>query len=86
MLAVLAWAFGHLLATGMLGDVVLFGTFLLWAMVLFVVSQRRDRRADTHYPAGTLAGDALAVLIGLAVWVAFALWLHLWLIGVNPLA
>ncbi|HVC16840.1 MAG TPA: NnrU family protein [Rhodanobacter sp.] len=86
VLAVLIWAFGHLLATGMLHDVVLFGAFLLWAVVLFVVSRRRDCRADTHYPAGTLTGDALAVVIGLAVWVAFALWLHLWLIGVNPLA
>ncbi|MDE2156180.1 MAG: NnrU family protein [Xanthomonadaceae bacterium] len=86
VLAVLLWASGHLLATGMLHDVVLFGAFLLWAVVLFAVSRRRDRRTDTHYPDGTLAGDAWAVAIGLAAWVAFALWLHLWLIGVNPLA
>ena len=62
------WAFGHLLATGMLHDVVLFGAFLLWAVVLFIVSRRRDRAAGTMYPAGTLSGDAADVLIGVAVW------------------
>ncbi len=86
VLAVKVWAFGHLLATGMLHDVLLFGTFLLWALVLYPVSRRRDRRAGTTYPAGTLRGDALAVLLGLAAWIAFAFWLHRWLIGVNPLA
>ncbi|MDE3073258.1 MAG: NnrU family protein, partial [Pseudomonadota bacterium] len=35
VLAVLLWASGHLLATGMLHDAVLFGAFLLWAVVLF---------------------------------------------------
>ena len=86
LLGVKVWAFGHLLATGMLHDVVLFGAFLLWALVLYPVSRRRDRRAGTTYPAGTLKGDVLAALIGLAAWIAFAFWLHLWLIGVNPLA
>ncbi|HEX8776529.1 MAG TPA: NnrU family protein, partial [Rhodanobacter sp.] len=38
VLAVKTWAFGHLLATGMLHDVVLFGAFLLWAVVLFAAS------------------------------------------------
>jgi uncharacterized membrane protein len=86
VLAVKVWAFGHLLATGMLHDVVLFGAFLLWAIVLFAASRRRDRVAGTVYPAGTLRGNVLTVVIGVAAWAAFALWLHLWLIGVNPMA
>ncbi|MFC5582687.1 NnrU family protein [Rhodanobacter terrae] len=85
LLAVKVWAFGHLLATGMLHDVVLFGAFLAWAIVLFAVSRRRDRLAGTVYPAGSLKGDVLAVVIGVVAWLAFALWLHLWLIGVNPM-
>ncbi|MEO8779552.1 MAG: NnrU family protein [Rhodanobacter sp.] len=85
LLGVKLWAFGHLLATGMLRDVVLFGAFLLWAALLFIVSRRRDRRAGTVYPAGTLAGDATMLVVGVVAWIAFALWLHLWLIGVNPL-
>ncbi|MGH8157678.1 MAG: NnrU family protein [Rhodanobacter sp.] len=85
VLAVKVWAFGHLLATGMLHDVVLFGAFLLWAIVLFAVSRRRDRAAGTVYPAGSVQGDIVTVVIGVVVWIAFALWLHLWLIGVNPM-
>jgi len=86
VLAVKVWAFGHLLATGMLHDMVLFGAFLLWAVVLFAVSRRRDRREATIYAAGTVQGDVLTVVIGGALWLAFVLWLHLWLIGVSPMA
>lgn len=86
VLAVKVWAFGHLLATGMLHDMVLFGAFLLWAVVLFAVSRRRDRREATVYAAGTVQGDVLTVVIGGALWLAFVLWLHLWLIGVSPMA
>ena len=85
LLGVKVWALGHLLATGMLRDVVVFGAFLLWAVVLFMVSRRRDRAEHTSYPAGTLQGDALTLLVGIAFWVAFAFWLHLWLIGVKPI-
>ena len=86
LLAAKVWAFGHLLATGMLHDVVLFGAFLAWAIVLFAVSRRHDRMAGTVYPAGSVKGDALTVVIGVVAWLAFALWLHVWLIGVNPMA
>lgn len=85
LLGVKAWALGHLLATGMLRDVVLFGAFLLWAVVLFIVSRRRDRRNGTVHPAGTLAGDVMVVVAGVIGWVVFAFWLHLWLIGVKPI-
>lgn len=86
VLAVKVWAFGHLLATGMLHDVVLFGAFLLWAIVLFAVLRRRDRVDGTVYPAGSARGDVFTLVIGIVVWAVFALWLHLWLIGVNPMA
>lgn len=85
VLAVKVWAFGHLLATGMLHDVVLFCAFLLWSVVLFAASRRRDRIAGTIYPAGTLRGTVITVVIGVVVWAVFARWLHLWLIGVSPM-
>jgi uncharacterized membrane protein len=81
-----AWALGHLLATGMLHDVILFGAFLLWAIADFAVSRRRDRAAGVVYPAGSVAGDIAAIIIGVAVWAVVAFWLHALLIGVNPLA
>lgn len=78
------WAFGHLLATGFLHDVVLFGAFLLWAVVDFVASRRRDRRTGAAYPAGTWRGDAIALVAGIAGWAIFAFWLHARWIGVSP--
>jgi uncharacterized membrane protein len=86
VLGVKVWAIGHLLATGMLHDVVLFGSFLLWAIVLFAVARRLDRAQGVSRPAGTLQGDVLMVLVGIAGWALFAFWLHLRLIGVNPFA
>jgi len=55
-------------------------------MVLYVVSRRRDRLAGTVYPGATLGGDAASVIIGVVAWAIFMLWLHLWLIGVNPMS
>lgn len=86
VLAVKTWAFGHLLATGMLHDVVLFGSFFVWAVVLFAVSRRRDRRNGTVYPPGTVKGTVITVVAGVVLWALFALWLHNWLFGVNPMA
>jgi uncharacterized membrane protein len=79
------WAFGHLLAIGMLRDVVLFGAFLAWAIADFAVSRRRDRVAAVIYTAGSLTGDAVAIVAGVIVWAAFVFWLHMLLIGVDPL-
>ena len=80
------WAFGHFLAAGMLHDVLLFGTFLVWATVGFAASRRRDRRDGVVYPAGTVLGDVLTVIVGAALWAVFAFWLHARWIGVAPFA
>jgi uncharacterized membrane protein len=84
VLAVKVWAFAHLLSTGTLADLVLFGAFLGWAVACFIAARKRDRAAGTQYPAGTPGGTAAAVIVGAAVWAAFTFWLHGALIGVRP--
>ena len=84
VLGVKLWAFGHLLATGKLANVVLFGAFLLWAILDFRAARQRDRALGTTYPPGALAGTLAAVVVGVVAWAAFAFWLHAWLIGVRP--
>jgi uncharacterized membrane protein len=79
------WAFAHLLANGRLGDVILFGTLLAWAIAGFAISRRRDRLAGVQYPAGVARNTAVAVIAGTVVWAVFAFWLHRVLIGVPPL-
>lgn len=78
------WAFGHLLATGMLHDLVLFGTFLIWAVADFVVSRRRDRRLGVTYPVATTTGDLLTLAAGIGAWTVFAFWIHARWIGAAP--
>jgi len=78
------WASGHLIANGGLADVVLFGAFLVWALITFVARRRRDRDAGVVYAAGSLARDAIAIVAGIVVSLLFALYLHGPLIGVRP--
>lgn len=84
VVGVKTWAFAHLIANGTLADVVLFGAFLAWAIVDYISARRRDRAAGTVYVTGPLMRDVTAVIVGLAAWAAFAIWLHGWLIGVRP--
>lgn len=84
VLGVKLWAFGHLLATGKLADVVLFGAFLLWAILDFRAARQRDRALGTTYPPGTLPGTLIAVVVGVVAWAVFAFWLHAAWIGVAP--
>ena len=48
------WAFAHLIANGTLAAAVLFGSFLVWAVVDFASSRRRDRSLGIVYAPGSL--------------------------------
>jgi uncharacterized membrane protein len=90
VLAVKTWAFAHLLSTGTVAHAVLFGAFLVWAVVLFVVSRRHDRRSALQsnaapYPRPTRSGTIATVLVGVAAWALVAFSLHGMLIGIRPL-
>ena len=85
LLGVKVWALAHLLANGTLAEIVLFGAFLVWAVVDFIAAQRRDRRGGVQFPPGTAGASGITVAIGVGAWVAFAVWLHGLLIGVRPL-
>jgi uncharacterized membrane protein len=75
------WAVAHLLANGMLADVLLFGAFLVWAVLDRISMTRRTQRPIPTLPPSR-ANDVIAVIGGLALYAAFVLWLHGWLIGV----
>jgi uncharacterized membrane protein len=85
VLGVKVWALAHLLANHTLADLLLFGSFLVWAVLDFRAARQRDRAGQVRYPASTLVGTLGAVVGGLVAWALFAFWLHLWLFGVRPL-
>jgi uncharacterized membrane protein len=84
VLGVKVWALAHLLANNTLADVLLFGSFLLWAVLDFRSARQRDRAAGTVYPPGSAGRTAVVVALGVALWAAFAFGLHAWLFGVRP--
>lgn len=84
LLATKIWAFAHLLANGMLVDVLLFGGFLAWAVLDRISVGKRPVRTAASTTPGRLA-DVIAVVGGLALYAIFVLGAHAWLIGVSPL-
>ncbi|MBM0107341.1 NnrU family protein [Steroidobacter sp. S1-65] len=83
--AVKLWAFAHLLANGMLADLLLFGGFLIWAVADLISVKRRPVVRPVPGPPPMRYNDLIAVVGGLAVYVIFVLWLHVRLIGVAPI-
>ena len=83
--AIKLWALAHLLANGMLADLLLFGGFLLWAVAGRISMKRREARPLPGPPPSVL-NDVMAVAGGLGLYVVFVLWGHVWLIGVAPVA
>ena len=84
VLGVMVWAVAHLLSNGNIGHLVLFGSFLAWAVAAFIAARQRDAAAGTVYPHGTAGATGITVAVGVGAWMAFALWLHGLLIGVRP--
>jgi uncharacterized membrane protein len=85
LLAVKFWALAHLLANGTLLDMVLFGAFLLWAVLdRIAVKKRPVPRAVPGAPPSA-RNDVIALVVGLALYAVFVLWAHRWLIGVSPI-
>ena len=84
LLGVKLWATAHLIANNTAADLLLFGSFLIWAAINFRAARQRDRAQQIVYPAGRSGPTAVAVVVGLAAWVGFAFWAHLAWIGVRP--
>ena len=88
IIAVKIWALAHLLANGSLAGIVLFGSFLIWAVLDFRSSRKRDEKAvRSHQESALIAnwqGTLPAIFIGIGVWIVFAFYLHRLLIGVQP--
>ncbi len=81
------WALAHLLANGNLADVLLFGSFLAWAVADRISLKRRANAGLLRAVQGASPGpanDAIALVGGLVLYAAFAFWAHGFLFGVRP--
>jgi uncharacterized membrane protein len=85
LVAVKLWALSHLLANGMLADLLLFGTFLAWAVIDRISVKRRPVINPVATPPQGITNDLIAIVVGLGLYVVFLLWGHTHLIGVSPI-
>ncbi len=76
------WAFAHLLANGDLGSIVLFGSFLGWAVFDRISLKRRTDAGAPPIPVGGVGNDVIAVAVGFVVYLALAFAFHPVVIGV----
>lgn len=83
--AVKLWAFGHLLSNGDLASVLLFGSFLAYAVYDRISVRRRAARGPLGTASGGAVQDAIAIAGGLALYAFLLLWGHRWLTGVPLL-
>jgi uncharacterized membrane protein len=84
LLATMLWAVAHLLTNGSAADVLLFGAFLAWAVVVRVSLARRPARRAIALPA-SMANDVIAIVGGLALYAAFIFGLHVRFFGAPVL-
>jgi uncharacterized membrane protein len=84
VLGVKTWALAHLVSNNTLADLLLFGGFLLWAVLSFRAARARDRAAGVMAASGQASRTAVTVVAGLLAWAVFAFWAHGAWIGVRP--
>jgi uncharacterized membrane protein len=84
--AISTWSLAHLIANGDLASMMLFGSFLAYAVFDRIALKRRAATGlVTVAETGPARNDVIAVVGGLALYAIFLVWLHPLLIGVPVL-
>src|SRR5436190_10869573 len=76
------WAAAHLLANGDLGSIILFGSFLAWAVFDRISLKRRADAGGPPIPVGGPGNDLIAIAVGIVAYLALAFAFHPVVIGV----
>lgn len=82
LVAIKTWALAHLIANGDLASIILFGSFLAYAVYDRIALKRRKPTELIGTAAqGGARNDVVAVVLGMLFYVVFVIWLHSLLIG-----
>ena len=76
------WAAEHLVANGDLGGIILFGSFLGWAVFDRISLKRRVDAGAPPIPIGGPVNDLIAIAVGIVAYLALAFAFHPVVIGV----
>jgi uncharacterized membrane protein len=86
LIAIKIWALAHLLANGDLGALLMFGSFLAFAVYDRISVKKRGATGPLGDAKPTSAlNDILVVVIGVGLYAALLFGGHQWLIGVSPM-
>lgn len=86
LVAIKLWALGHLLANGDVASLLLFGSFLAYAVYDRISVKKRGALGPLGAKQpGSIVNDVLVVVIGVALYLALLYGGHAWLFGVAPL-
>jgi uncharacterized membrane protein len=84
--AISTWALAHLIANGDLASIILFASFLAYAVFGRITLRHRAMTGLVTVPdVGPARNDVISVVGGLSLYVVFLVWLHPLLIGTSPL-
>ena len=81
LLGTALWGLAHLALNGSVADVLLFGSFALWALLDLWSMRSREQRAIVTVPVFAW-NDIVAIVVGLGVYGVFVVKAHVWLTGV----
>lgn len=76
------WAFGHILANGDLGGLILFGSILAWAVFDRISLKRRADAGGPPIPVGGPLNDVIAIGVGIIAYLALAFAFHPVVLGI----
>jgi uncharacterized membrane protein len=82
LVGVKTWAVAHLISNGDLGSIVLFGSFLAWAVYDRITLKRRTDPGAPPFPVGGRRNDVIALVVGTLLYLALGFIFHPFVVGV----
>jgi uncharacterized membrane protein len=82
LVGVKTWAVAHLISNGDLGSIVLFGSFLAWAVYDRITLKRRSDPGAPPIPADGRRRDFIAIAVGTVLYLALGFIFHPLVVGV----
>jgi uncharacterized membrane protein len=82
LVGIKTWAVAHLISNGDLGSIVLFGSFLAWAVFDRITLKHRSDPGAPAIPAGGRRNDLIAVAVGTVLYLLLGLVFHPLVVGI----
>ena len=86
LIGTMLWAFAHLTANGDLGSIILFGAFLVWAVIDRFTLEQRGHPGTPLFPHGGHGNDIVTVVVATLLFLVLGYWFHPYVIGVPAFA